>query len=406
VHLFERDCSLQRRHQKVIEEAPAPGMDASVRAVICDAAIKAARVVAYEGAGTVEFIADASEGLRADRIWFMEMNTRLQVEHPVTEAITGLDLVEWQLRVASGEPLPLAQEQIVMSGHAVEARLYAEDPSTGFLPSVGALTYFHLPWTVRRDNAVDHGDVVSPYYDPMIAKLIAHGNTRQAAIGDLTEACADVQVWPVKTNAGFLTRLLKDDDFRAGDVDTGLIARRGEGLTAKPAPSADVLAAAAWMRLKVAAPLAERASPWVQASGFRLNAPVRLEVRLEYGGETFAIPGDPAAGEMLGAVYLDGHPIVFKAGETYEFSDPSAVVGAALAGGDGAVRSPMPGKIAAVHVAVGDTVTRGAALVTLEAMKMEHALAAPFDGVVAEVAATLGEQVNEGVMLARVEAQP
>jgi acetyl/propionyl-CoA carboxylase alpha subunit len=406
VHLFERDCSLQRRHQKVIEEAPAPGMDASVRAVICDAAIKAARVVAYEGAGTVEFIADASEGLRADRIWFIEMNTRLQVEHPVTEAITGLDLVEWQLRVASGEPLPLAQEQIVMSGHAVEARLYAEDPSTGFLPSVGPLTYFHLPWTVRRDNAVDHGDVVSPYYDPMIAKLIAHGNTRQAAIGDLTEACADVQVWPVKTNAGFLTRLLKDEAFRAGNVDTGLIARRGESLTAKPAPSADVLAAAAWMRLKVAAPLAERASPWVQASGFRLNAPVRLEVRLDYGGETFAIPGDPTAGEVLGAVYLDGHPIVFEAGETYEFSDPSAVVGTALAGGDGAVRSPMPGKIAAVHVAVGDTVARGAALVTLEAMKMEHALAAPFDGVVAEVAATLGEQVNEGVMLARVEAQP
>ena len=406
VHLFERDCSLQRRHQKVIEEAPAPGMDASVRAFICEAAIKAARVVAYEGAGTVEFIADASDGLRADRIWFMEMNTRLQVEHPVTEAITGLDLVEWQLRVASGEPLPLAQEQIVMSGHAVEARLYAEDPSTGFLPSVGPLTYFHLPWTVRRDNAVDHGDVVSPYYDPMIAKLIAHGNTRQAAIGDLTEACADVQVWPVKTNAGFLTRLLKDDDFRTGNVDTGLIARRGESLTAKPAPSAAVLAAAAWMRLKVAAPLAERASPWVQASGFRLNAPVRLEVRLDYGGETFAIPGDPTAGEVLGAVYLDGHAIVFEAGETYEFSDPSAVVGAALAGSDGAVRSPMPGKIAAVHVAVGDTVARGEALVTLEAMKMEHALAAPFDGVIAEVAATLGEQVNEGVMLARVEAQP
>ncbi len=406
VHLFERDCSLQRRHQKVIEEAPAPGMDATVRAAICDAAIKAARVVAYEGAGTVEFIADASEGLRTDRIWFMEMNTRLQVEHPVTEAITGLDLVEWQLRVASGEPLPLTQEKIVMSGHAVEARLYAEDPSTGFLPSVGPLTYFHLPWTVRRDNAVDHGDVVTAYYDPMIAKLIAHGATRQAAIDNLTAACADVQAWPVKTNAGFLTRLLKDADFRNGAVDTGLIARRGEILTAKPAPSADVLAAAAWMRLKIAAPLAERVSPWVQASGFRLNAPPHVEVRLQYGGETYPIPGDPPAGDVLGAVYLDSHVIVFEAGETYEFSDPSAVVGAVVPGGDGVVRSPMPGKIAAVHVAVGDSVARGQALVTLEAMKMEHALTAPFDGVVAEVAATLGDQVSEGVALARVEARP
>jgi acetyl/propionyl-CoA carboxylase alpha subunit len=406
VHLFERDCSLQRRHQKVIEEAPAPGMTAAVRAVICDAALKAAQVVGYEGAGTVEFIADASEGLRPDRIWFMEMNTRLQVEHPVTEAITGLDLVEWQLRVASGEPLPLTQDKIAINGHAMEARLYAEDPANGFLPSTGRLDYFHLPWSVRRDNAVDHGDEVTPYYDPMIAKLIAHADTRQAAIVDLAEACADVQVWPVKTNAGFLTRLLKDAEFRAGDVDTGLIARRAESLTTKPAPSADVLAVAAWMRLKIAAPLADRASPWIQASGFRLNAPPKVEVRLQYGGETLAIPGDPPAHEVLGAVYLDSRVIVFEAGETYEFSDPSAVVAAAAAGGDGGVRAPMPGKIAAVHVAAGAKVARGEALVTLEAMKMEHALTAPFDGVVAEVGAVLGEQVSEGAMLARVEAEP
>ncbi|HZC16766.1 MAG TPA: biotin carboxylase N-terminal domain-containing protein [Caulobacteraceae bacterium] len=406
VHLFERDCSLQRRHQKVIEEAPAPGMTPAVRALICDAALKAAQVVGYVGAGTVEFIADASEGLRPDRIWFMEMNTRLQVEHPVTEAITGLDLVEWQLRVASGEPLPLTQGQIAINGHAMEARLYAEDPANGFLPSTGKLDYFHLPWSVRRDNAVDHGDAVTPYYDPMIAKLIAHGESRQAAIVDLTQACADVQVWPVKTNAGFLTRLLKDADFRAGDVDTGLIARRAESLTAKPAPSSDVLAVAAWMRLKIAAPLAERASPWIQASGFRLNAPPKIEVRLQYGSETLSIPGDPPAHDVLGAVYLDGRVIVFEAGETYEFSDPSAVMGAMAIGGDGAVRAPMPGKIAAVHVAAGDKVARGEALVTLEAMKMEHALTAPFDGVATEVAAVLGEQVSEGVLLARVEAEP
>ena len=210
----------------------------------------------------------------------------------------------------------------------------------------------------------------------------------------------------MKTNAGFLTRLLNDADFRNGTVDTGLIERRGAVLTAKPEPSIEVQAAAAWMRLKIAAPLAERVSPWVQASGFRLNAPPKVEVRLQYGDETFAIPGDPPVGEVLGAVYLDSHVIVFEAGETYEFSDPSAVVGAALPGGDGAVRAPMPGKVAAVHVAVGEAVARGAALVTLEAMKMEHALIAPFEGVVAEVAAVLGEQVDEGAVLARVEAAP
>jgi len=406
VHLFERDCSLQRRHQKVIEEAPAPGLDAAVRAAVCEAAVKAARAVAYEGAGTVEFIADASGGLRADRIWFMEMNTRLQVEHPVTEAITGLDLVEWQLRVASGEPLPLTQDQIVMTGHAVEARLYAEDPSAGFLPSTGPLSYFQLPWTARCDSAVDDGDLVTPYYDPMIAKLIAHGETREVAIDDLAKACAEVQVWPVKTNAGFLARLLEDGDFRAGDVDTGLIGRRGEALTAKPIPSADVLAVAAWTRLTRDWPLSDRTSPWAQASGFRLNAPARVDVRLQYDGETFAISGDPPTGDALTAVCAGGHVVVFDAGEAYDFTDPSAAVGAAAAGGDGAVRSPMPGKIAAIHVAVGEAVARGAALLTLEAMKMEHALTAPFDGVVAEVAARLGDQVSEGVVLARVEARP
>jgi len=406
VHLFERDCSLQRRHQKVVEEAPAPGMNADVRAAVCEAAVKAARAVAYEGAGTVEFIADASDGLRADRIWFMEMNTRLQVEHPVTEAITGLDLVEWQLRVASGEALPLAQDQIVMSGHAVEARLYAEDPSTGFLPSTGPLSYFHLPWTVRCDSAVDDGDEVSPYYDPMIAKLIAHDETREAAITDLAKACAEVQVWPVKTNAGFLARLLEDGDFRAGDVDTGLIGRRGEALTAKPAPSADVLAVAAWTRLTRDWPLSDRTSPWAQASGFRLNAPARVEVRLRCDGETYAISGDPPTGDAPTAVCAGGHVVVFEAGEAYDFTDPSAAIGSAAAGGDGAVRSPMPGKIAAIHVAVGEAVARGAALVTLEAMKMEHALTAPFEGVVSEIAAELGDQVSEGVVLARVEAKP
>ncbi|WP_304177353.1 acetyl/propionyl/methylcrotonyl-CoA carboxylase subunit alpha, partial [Phenylobacterium aquaticum] len=216
VHLYERDCSLQRRHQKVIEEAPAPGMSAEARKAVTDAAVKAARAVNYRGAGTVEFIADASEGLRPGRIWFMEMNTRLQVEHPVTEAVTGVDLVEWQFRVASGEALPLRQDEIVLSGHALEARLYAENPAGGFLPSIGVLEHFRMPEGIRVDSAVEEGDAVSPHYDPMIAKLIAHAPTREGASDRLAQACAEVEVWPVKTNAGFLARCLDHPDFIAG----------------------------------------------------------------------------------------------------------------------------------------------------------------------------------------------
>ena len=217
VHLFERDCSLQRRHQKVIEEAPAPGMTDEVRKAVCEAAVRAARAVNYEGAGTVEFIADASQGLRADRIWFMEMNTRLQVEHPVTEMVTGLDLVEWQLRIASGEPLPLAQDQIALNGHAMEARLYAENPLTGFLPSIGPLSHFRLPEkSLRIDTGVEAGGEVTPFYDPMIAKLISHAPTRAGAARSLAAGCRQVEVWPVRTNAAFLARCLDDPDFLKG----------------------------------------------------------------------------------------------------------------------------------------------------------------------------------------------
>ncbi|MBU2400768.1 MAG: ATP-grasp domain-containing protein, partial [Alphaproteobacteria bacterium] len=206
VHLYERDCSLQRRHQKVIEEAPAPGMSEAVRAAVTDAAIKAAKAVNYVGAGTIEFIADASDGLKADGIWFMEMNTRLQVEHPVTESVTGVDLVEWQFRVAAGEPLPLKQDQIKLNGWAMEARLYAEDPATGFLPSIGRLEHFVMPEGIRVDTGVEQGGEVSQFYDPMIAKLIVHEDTREAAAARLAEAAGEVEVWPVKTNAGFLKR--------------------------------------------------------------------------------------------------------------------------------------------------------------------------------------------------------
>src|SRR3954454_23813425 len=235
VHLFERDCSLQRRHQKVIEEAPAPGMDAETREAVCGAAVRAAQAVNYENAGTIEFIADASEGLRADRIWFMEMNTRLQVEHPVTEEITGQDLVEWQLRVASGEKLPKMQDEMWINGHAIEARLYAEDPAKGFLPSVGRLEHFDLGTDLGRlETGAERGDHISAFYDPMIAKLIATGANREAARQELLEIVRDVRISPVKTNSYFLANCLRDKAFAAGDFDTGLIDRRGEELMDAP----------------------------------------------------------------------------------------------------------------------------------------------------------------------------
>src|SRR5207253_526315 len=234
VHLFERDCSLQRRHQKVIEEAPAPGMDAATRAAVCGAAVKAAQAVDYVGAGTVEFIADASQGLRADRIWFMEMNTRLQVEHPVTEEITGQDLVEWQLRVASGEPLPKTQDELSIHGHAIEARLYAEDPAKGFLPSVGPLEHFDLGEEGRIETGVEEGDAISPFYDPMIAKLITHGDGRDEAIGELAAILDEVEVWPVRTNAWFMLNCLEHPTFKAGTMTTGLLSDQQEALTRPP----------------------------------------------------------------------------------------------------------------------------------------------------------------------------
>ncbi|MGE5567136.1 MAG: biotin carboxylase N-terminal domain-containing protein [Parcubacteria group bacterium] len=401
VHLFERDCSLQRRHQKVIEEAPAPGMDASTRAAVCEAAVKAAKAVAYVGAGTVEFIADASEGLRADRIWFMEMNTRLQVEHPVTEAVTGQDLVEWQLRVASGEPLPLTQDQITLTGHAMEARLYAENPATGFLPSTGPLDHFVLPDGIRVDSAVEEGDEVTAFYDPMIAKLIAHADSREAAAAELAQACAEVEVWPVKTNAAFLARCAAHPDFVAGAVDTGFIDERLETLTGSGEPSEQAIeAAAAALNLSDE----DDASPWSSAeglAGFRLNGP-RAGVRVACNGRTYEAPID--ADLEADVLIADEEVVVFERGEAFVFTRPVAQnADEASAAADGAVRSPMPGKIVSVSAQPGDEVARGQALVTLEAMKMEHTLVAAFDGTVAEVSAKPGDQVSEGVVLARLE---
>ncbi len=408
VHLFERDCSLQRRHQKVIEEAPAPGMDAATRAAVCDAAVKAAKAVNYEGAGTIEFIADASEGLRADRIWFMEMNTRLQVEHPVTEMITGQDLVEWQLRVASGEPLPLNQDEITMTGWAMEARLYAENPATGFLPSTGPLTHFRLPEDdIRVDSAVDEGGEVSPHYDPMIAKLIVHGGTREAAAEALAEACASVEVWPVKTNAAFLARCAGHPDFVSGDVDTGFIERRLDDLVNNRAPSEVVagIAATALIELQSRDEAATPWSPLDSASGFRLNGPPRRRMLLDCAGAT--VEADLLDVELFPEDLLvidEDEVVVFEAGEGFCFRLPRANAAGRAGESDGSVLSPMPGKIVSVSVKAGETVTKGQTLLVLEAMKMEHALAAPFDGVVAELSAVAGGQVSEGVVLARLEA--
>ena len=403
VHLYERDCSLQRRHQKVIEEAPAPGMDAATRAAVTKAAVDAAKAVSYVGAGTVEFIADASQGLKPDRIWFMEMNTRLQVEHPVTEMVTGLDLVEWQFRVAAGEPLPLKQAEIGLTGHAVEARLYAENTSGGlFLPSTGVLEHFALPPTVRADAGVEEGGEVTPYYDPMIAKLIAHAETREAALAELADACDGVEVWPVRTNAGFLARCQEAPDFIAGDVDTGFIERNLAVLTADVDPSPVALAAAAQ------AVMAEQEtaddSPWTHLTGFRMNAARETAVRLFLHGQ--AIMADAAAPSAERAALLtpDDHVVVFESGEAFVFSRHPPSDEAAEAAGDGAIRSPMPGKVTQLAVKTGDNVTKGQALVTLEAMKMEHALAAPFDGTVEAVSVTLGDQVSEGEVLVTLAA--
>jgi len=394
VHLFERDCSLQRRHQKVIEEAPAPGLEPAVREAVCAAAIRAATAVGYQGAGTVEFIADASDGLRADRIWFMEMNTRLQVEHPVTEAITGQDLVEWQLRVAAGQPLPLAQEQLRAEGWSMEARLYAENPSAGFLPSTGLLDHLRLPSsTVRVDSAVEEGSEVTAFYDPMIAKLIVHAATRAQAAAALATACRAVQVWPVRTNAGFLVRALSHSDFIAGRVDTGFIDARLDALAPPDRPSPAVLQAAARRRLAVsgAAPV-----------GFRLNAEPRLEVRLAYAGETQLVTLQPGLDRAKLAVFeRDGEIVVFENGEAFAFRDPAAQAESGTNKGNGAVISPMPGQV----VAVGERVAKGAPLVVVEAMKTELSLSAPFAGTVAELSARVGQLVTEGWMLVRLEPE-
>jgi 3-methylcrotonyl-CoA carboxylase alpha subunit len=413
VHLFERDCSLQRRHQKVIEEAPAPGMDAATREAICAAAVRAARAVDYVGAGTIELIADASQGLKADRVFFMEMNTRLQVEHPVTEEITGVDLVEWQLRVASGEPLPLRQDELEINGHAIEARLYAEDPAKGFLPSTGRLEHLKFGELQRVETGVEERGVISPFYDPMIAKLISHAATRREAIDDLHYGLIGTEVWPVRTNAGFVARAINDQDFRDAKVDTSFIERKGDALI--PPTAADD---ATW---KVAAMLAADRCNERPLAGFRLNAPQRNFVVIAAAGETRKIDLDEAWSDTTRVVSEDGNlysadsgdapvmtgaligetAVIFNEGSAFDFALATRGSGHTSAH-DGDILAPMPGKVIAVDVAEGQPVEASQRLLVLEAMKMEHALTAPFAGTVAELAAHEGQQVQVEALLARV----
>jgi len=449
VHLFERDCSVQRRHQKVLEEAPAPGMAEARRAEMGAAAVAAAQAVGYVGAGTVEFISEQD-----GRFYFMEMNTRLQVEHPVTEAITGLDLVEWQLRVASGEPLPRTQAELKIHGHAIEARVCAENAEAGFLPSIGRLDVlrwpahvaftrnadgegFHDAAPVRVDTGVEEGDTITPHYDPMVAKLIVWGEDRAQALARLDAALAATHIVGPHTNAAFLRRVVHSASFATADLDTGLIERERTALFTVPEASAE-LAAAAWFAQQLAqAPADAVADPWSRPDGWRMAGAATRRVRLAVDEQVFdaalrqerdgsfglAIERDglmaaaqPFATAALGddrhelqlglrrftaAVYpVHGGLAVFAEGAALRVHavDPLAAVGDASAHGGG-VTAPMPGKVIAFHAQPGERVKRGQPLAVMEAMKMEHTLHAPGDGVVRALRFAPGEQVGEGEAL-------
>lgn len=417
VHLFERDCSLQRRHQKVIEEAPAPGMSEEMREVIGAAAVKAAKAVNYVGAGTIEFIADASDGLKPDRIWFMEMNTRLQVEHPVTEAITGLDLVEWQLQIASGRKLPKRQHELKIQGHAVEARLYAEDPYKTFLPSIGTLERLHIAEdeNIRIDTGVREGDTVTPFYDPMIAKVIAWSEDRSTAITTLASALSHTQIAGVATNTGFLVRTLRNADFAAADIDTGFIDRHLTALITPPSADAAAITAANFL-------LAERehptTDPWSARDGFRLSgdakehialmhADHRIDIEVLHTRSGTTIAGNAPAHPTNVMRLANGDLAVMQNGDTQIFTLHNPLDAEdATTGATDRITAPMPGKIIQLFAKAGDRVQRGTPLAVLEAMKMENTLTAKADATVAEVAVSLGDQVGEGALILRFESEP
>jgi 3-methylcrotonyl-CoA carboxylase alpha subunit len=420
VHLYERDCSVQRRHQKVIEEAPAPHF--GQRAEMAAAAVAAAQAIRYTGAGTVEFIAEQD-----GRFYFMEMNTRLQVEHPVTEMITGLDLVELQLRVAAGEPLPFAQDEIGVRGHAIEARIYAEDPERDFLPATGRLVHFAVPADARVDTGVREGDEISAWYDPLIAKLIAHGEDRKAALARLVAALRETHIAGVTTNVEFLRRIAESSAFANAELDTGLIERhRAELSRPHAAVPAAALAAAALAELeheeRAARERAARSgdphSPWHAVDGWRLNEEShhefvfaaeggehRVRVRLGAGARELTIDGRRYGGDANQAkavrdgrnwhVFHDGVRWTLALNE--ELAEPDANAGG------GSLAAPMPGRVIKLYVEPGAKVKRGEPLLILEAMKMEHTITAPADGTVKEIHYAPGEHVLEGAQLLRLE---
>ncbi|WP_366657495.1 acetyl/propionyl/methylcrotonyl-CoA carboxylase subunit alpha [Fodinicurvata sp. EGI_FJ10296] len=444
IHLFERDCSIQRRHQKVAEEAPAPDLPPAVREAMGAAAVAAAKAIGYVGAGTVEFLYAPDSG----EFFFMEMNTRLQVEHPVTEAVTGVDLVAWQLRIAAGEALPCVQDDIRLDGHAVEVRLYAEDPDAGFLPSTGRLTHFSMPERevgIRVDSGVDAGSVISVHYDPMIAKIIAHGPDRATALRRLGRALEKTEVAGPATNAAFLRRIVTHPAFAAGAIETGFIEkhtadllpeRRLPGLPTLGAAVAGVLADRAAKAARQAGSSADPWSPWGDAGGWRLNGEgeeriafrsgeVLLAVTLRYlrdgcilltsdGIEArlaYRVDDDGMLSLGIDGVWrrvrvaLDGLAVtVFDSGEIQRLSlvDPIADADRDAVGGK--LVAPMPGRVVALHVAVGDSVKKGVALIVIEAMKMEHTILAPADGAVTGLPFGVGDQVEEGAELVGFES--
>jgi 3-methylcrotonyl-CoA carboxylase alpha subunit len=449
VHLFERDCSVQRRHQKVLEESPAPGLSAELRERMGAAAVAAAKAVDYVGAGTVEFIVEQTDYDQPEsmKFYFMEMNTRLQVEHPVTEAVTGLDLVEWQLRVASGEPLPLRQDQIVQRGHAIEARICAENPDNQFLPSTGTLQVYRKPQAlafergvVRFDDGVREGDAISPFYDSMIAKLIVHGDDRQQALARLDMALSQTRIVGLATNVQFLRRVLDTDSFARARLDTALITREHQRLFEHPGVSSSLALAAAtaqaWLAEQAGAAGAEAAwaDPWARRDGFQPHAPSQRRWAWQVGGQrvdtvlntglapSLAVDDAPALpfvaqeqdgrlditwgeqrytaqvhvwGEQVHVFLLQGALVVERVEELAHAGEQAS------AGGQ--LTAPMPGKVLSFAVKAGDAVKAGQPVAVMEAMKMEHTLHAPADGRVTELLYAPGDQVTDGAELLRIE---
>ncbi|MYZ53922.1 acetyl/propionyl/methylcrotonyl-CoA carboxylase subunit alpha [Malikia spinosa] len=450
VYLFERDCSVQRRHQKVLEEAPAPGLTPELRAQMGLAAVAAARAVNYVGAGTVEFIVEQRAGGDM-HFFFMEMNTRLQVEHPVTEAITGLDLVEWQLRVAAGEPLPLRQDQLQIKGHAIEARICAENPERQFLPATGRLDHYRKPAhasfqiaPLRFDDGVREGDAISPFYDSMVAKLIVHGDTREQALARLDDALAQTHIVGLATNVQFLRRVLRSESFAGANLDTALIERERAVLFGQDEVGLPLAVAAAVAQTLLAERAAEGADPFSKTDGWRSHGICARRFAFDYLGErvaaTLSYQRDAAlqltvgegaqavAGKLqfalrqggdwaldirfgtqrsLATVYLDGERVeVFTpqgAAQLVEI-DLLAHAGDSVAEG-GRLTAPMPGKMVAFLVAAGERVAQGQPLAVMEAMKMEHTIAAPAAGVVTELLYAVGDQVGDGAELLKLELE-